>query len=300
MGNLPKNFIFLLLGCLLSGAPGAANGQSFEWWNTRHNWDGFTHWHKYIRLSPAFMGPNALPVPRSEQGILPEVAQLETNLVAHVAKGDQTQNMEMALYLPLFSRRVGLELYWVPAEYYQTDTLVRNLRRARGISGKGWATGDLYIGTHIQLIRNHPRLPDATLSIHLKTASGSKLSDARYTDTPGYYFNLAFGKTRDTPNDYLRFFANAGLYVWQTFGDRHYQNDAFLYGLGLEYGRASWKVSSSLSGYHGYIGDGDQPLVVRLRASTRRQKLLDYTCSWQLGLRDIPYASWRLGAVWKL
>ena len=295
MGNLLIKFIFFLLVYLLSVFFTGAHGQSYEWWNTRHQWDGSTHWHRYIRLSPAFMGPNALPVPVPARGILPDQLILKSNGVLHFAEGDRTQNLEMNLYVPLFSDRLGLELYLVPVEHYRTDTLTRDLRRARGISGEGWAIGDLHIGTHIQLLRDHVQLPDITLAIQLKTASGSKLSDARYTDTPGYYFQLAFGKKIAIAKNHFRIFASTGLYVWQTFGDRHYQNDALMYGLGWQFEAPHWQLHQSLDGYSGYIGDGDRPALLRIGLTTRRKQPLNYTLGWQRGLNDFPYTSWQAG-----
>lgn len=273
--------------------------QSFDWWNQKHQWDGVTHWHKYLRIKPAYMGPNALPVPLIETGLLPSEMTLKSGLARHKGTGDLTLNPELEAYIPLYSQRVGLHLSLVPLEYYRTDTLTRDLRRARGVSGEGFAAGDLYIGTRIQLIKAEGNGPDVSFSINLKTASGSKLSDARFTDTPGYYFVLAFGKSWDTGKGHWRVFANTGFYVWQTFGDRHYQNDAILYGVGFQYERFGWQLTQDLSGYNGYIGGGDKPAVYRINLRKMRKRKTDFFVGWQKGLRDYPFTTWRAGLVYK-
>lgn len=273
--------------------------QSFDWWNQKHQWDGITHWHKYLDLKPAYMGPNALPVPPTETGLLPQSRTLKIGAAWHKGTGDLTLNPELECYLPLFSKRVGLQLSIVPIEYYETDTLIRDIRKARGIAGEGFAAGDLYIGTRIHLVEAQGLIPDISLSIHLKTASGSKLSDARYTDTPGYYFVLAFGKSWDSGKDHWRVFANTGFYVWQTFGDRHYQNDAILYGIGMEYERFGWQLTQDLSGYSGYIGGGDKPAVYRINLRKKSKLKTDFFVGWQKGLRDYPFSTWRAGLVYK-
>lgn len=290
----------LILFCTLPLLPFVASAQGFDWWNKKHNWDGVTHWHKYLRLAPAYMGPNALPVPFVEKGQLPESFLLKTGLALHYGKGDQTQNMESSFYLPLYSPRAGLRISMVPLEHYRTDTLTRDLRRARNFEGDGWAVGDVYIGTLVQLLTETDRQPGISLSINLKTASGNRLSDARYTDTPGYYFNAAFGKNITLPGriiSSIRSYLNMGFYVWQTFGDEHYQNDAVFYGAGLDLNLKWGIVQQNLAGYSGYIGNGDRPVVYRVSFVTQSNKSLDYVIGWQIGLRDYPFNSYRMGLI---
>ncbi|TAE61269.1 MAG: hypothetical protein EAZ89_00720, partial [Bacteroidetes bacterium] len=51
-------WLFLLLGSNM-----ALFAQDAAWWSQTVGWDGVSHWSRYIRTSPAYMGPNALPVP---------------------------------------------------------------------------------------------------------------------------------------------------------------------------------------------------------------------------------------------
>jgi len=160
--------------------------QDYSWWNEKHNWDGVTPWQNYIILSPAYMGPNALPVPEARDGSLPRNTTFEFSLENHFSSGDKTINLYTNLYIPLFSKRAGLNISIVPFEHYKMDTITRDLRRARDYDGEGISGGDFYIGTFIQILKDK-KFPDIVLSINMKTASGTNLAAARFTDSPGYH-----------------------------------------------------------------------------------------------------------------
>ena len=290
--------LFLLLSVCLSAA---APAQDYGWWNETHDWDGVSPWRSYLTLAPAYLGPNALPVPGVRNGRIREGAQMTVAGDLHFGEGDNTQNLYLEGYLPLFSDRVGLELTYVPLEHYRMTAATRDERAARDFDGEGWASGDVYVSTHVQLLRDHARYPDLLLTINLKTASGNKLSAARYTDTPGYYFDLSAGKTYPTGERLrsVRPHLMLGFYVWQTFADNHYQNDAFLYGLGTDLTFPRWTVTPALGGYVGYLGEGDRPLVARLTVRSDRERRVDYFARLQYGVLDFPYTSARLGLTWR-
>lgn len=244
------------------------------------------------------MGPNALPVPSIRNGELSKPLQLETAYEMHLGKGDQTHNAFTRLYIPFPSRKVALELSMVPFEYYQMDTTVRDLRRARSFYGKGTSVGDLYISTHVQILAENEKRPAVLLTINLKTASGNKLSDARFTDTPGYFFDLSAGKTYrlSAESDFsIRPHLMLGFYVWQTYRDAYRQNDGVLYGLGADLNLRNLVITNSLGGYSGYIGNGDKPLVYRLAIRSNSERLINYQLRFQQGLRDFPFSSFRAG-----
>ncbi|PPK87304.1 hypothetical protein CLV84_0242 [Neolewinella xylanilytica] len=271
--------------------------QDYGWWNDTHDWDGVSPWRSYLTLAPAFMGPNALPVPDVRNGRIEEALRLRVAGEAHFGHGDRTQNLYLEGHIPLFSDRVGLHLQYVPLERYAMTPTIRDERAARDFDGKGWASGDVYVATHVQLLRGHARLPDLLLAINLKTASGNKLSAARYTDTPGYSFDLSAGKTYPVGETELsvRPHAQIGFYVWQTFQDNYYQNDAVQYGLGCDVRFRGLTLTPALGGYYGYLGNGDRPLVVRLDLTTERERGVDYFLRLQRGLADYPYTSVRIG-----
>ncbi len=51
--------------------------QDYSWWNLKHNWDGYSSWSDYLVVSPAYLGPNALPVPEVRKGFLQKQGTLE-------------------------------------------------------------------------------------------------------------------------------------------------------------------------------------------------------------------------------
>jgi len=182
---------FLSLSLLFSSL---LHAQDYDWWNQKHNWDGVTSWTDYLIISPAYLGPNALPVPEIKKGILPKNRSLELGMDGHFNKGDQTGNLYSELFFPLFSQRVGLGISYVPLEMYRTDTIIRDQRRSREYDPRGFSLGDVYFSTYIHLIKEKEKIPDVLLSVNLRTASGSNIEGARHTDAPGYFFDLSAGK----------------------------------------------------------------------------------------------------------
>jgi hypothetical protein len=243
------------------------------------------------------MGPNAIPVPEIQDGSLPQYSELEICVDNHFSSGDQTANLYTSLYIPLFSKRVGLNLSVVPIEYYEMDTATRDIRRARDYDGKGISGGDIYIGTFIQLIKDK-KFPDVLLTINLKTASGTGLSAARFTDSPGYFFDVSVGKDIK-PNSRvlkcIRPYVLCGFYSWQVNRDDNLQNDAFLYGAGVNLCFSEFKLKNHFGGYSGYLNNGDKPMVYRCCIESNLKKTINYKLQFQHGIHDFPYNSVRIG-----
>ena len=276
--------------------------QDYDWWNQKHNWDGYTSWTEYLIISPAYMGPNALPVPEVKKGILPKSRSLELGIEGHFNKGDQTGNLYTELFFPLFSQRVGLGISYVPLEMYKTDTITRDLRRSREYDPSGFSLGDVYFSTYIHLVKEKEKIPDVLLSVNLKTASGSKFDGARHTNAPGYYFDLSAGKkffTGEQKMRYIRMYALVGFYVFQTNLNNNMQNDAFQYGTGLDLNFGRFQLDQQWSGYIGYLGNGDKPMVYRLILTWYSQKTMDLKLRFQQGFFDFPYTTVRLSTVIK-
>lgn len=262
------------------------------WWNTKHNWDGVTHWSRYIIISPAYLGPNALPVPETKDGSLPAKSSLEVSVENYFSPGDNTQNLFSNLYLPLFSEKVGLNISMVPVEHFKMDTITRDIRRVRDFDGEGFSSGDFYIGTYIQVLKDYERWPDIMVSLNLKTASGGKLSAARFTDSPGYFFDLSVGKEFRFYDSFIksvRPYGMAGFYAWQTNREDYYQNDAILYGIGYNLLFKKLELQNSLEGYWGYIGNGDRPVVVSVTLQSKNDSAINFKVSFQHGMMDNLY-----------
>jgi len=273
----------------------------YSWWIKIHNWDGHTSWIKYLKYSPGYFGPNALPVPEVANGIVGNKGMLEMAADGHFSKGDNTQNIFTRLYYPLVSKFVAIESYVVPIEHFKMDTATRDIRSARIKSGEGTAGGDIYFGTVVQLVKNK-KFPDVVFRMMCRTASGTNVSAARYTDAPGYFLDVSMGKDFKNENSIfstIRPYWMIGFFSWQTNLDNYRQDDAFLYGVGIDLLSNKITISASAGGYIGYIKDKDSPLVARLKVF-KNGKHFNYGISGELGLHDYQYKSLRLSLVYIL
>ncbi|REJ80821.1 MAG: hypothetical protein DWQ44_04880 [Bacteroidetes bacterium] len=271
----------------------------FLWWVEKHDWDGISHWSRYMTFSTSFMGPSALPVPEVRKGNFEKRFEVEQMAGAHFSKGENTLDFFSRVLLPIAESKAALEFFVMPLEFFDTDTITRDVRAARTREGKGHSGGDIYIASLIQIASGRKNFPDIMLELTLRTASGTRLRDARHTDAPGYYMNLSSGKTislGQDRKDSLRPHVMAGFYSWQTNDPDHFQNDAFLYGAGLDYIRDAFSVSATLSGYSGYLNNGDSPLVFRAEGKWGfRNK--DIKLWYRKGLKDFDYQSIRVGVI---
>ena len=284
--------VFLLVTVVFSSAQ-----DDYSWWNNKHNWDGVTHWTRYLIYSPAYMGPNALPVPEIREGYLDKRISLESRAELNFSKGDNTQNLFLRLRFPFCKGRLAVELYGVPVEHFRMDTITRDERRGRFINAEGFAVGDLNIGTLIQILRDHGNWPDLLLGMTFRVPSGGNLGNARYTDAPGYFFDLSIGKSFNTRQKLsIRPFVMGGFYVWHTNQDNLRQNDAFLYGVGLSLYNSYFECNIKYGGYLGYIGNGDAPMVLRANG-LYKLKNIHIKLGFQQGLNDFKYSTIRLGAI---
>ncbi len=297
---IDRNILCILIMVVLLFLSDLSFSQDYTWWNNKHNWDGVTHWSDYIITQPAYMGPNALPVPDINNGSFEHKAYLKFSLEKHSGKGDQTENIYLELFSSFYNDKVGLKVYVVPIEHFKMDTITRDMRRARSYSGEGYTGGDIYISTYFQIIRDKIGYPDILLTLNLKTASGRDLENARYTDSSGYFFDLSFGKSirvRKQLVQLARFYTMIGFYCWQMQGAGQFQNDAFLYGVGADMQLAKLSIKNSLGGYIGYKNNGDRPMVFRLQFQSRYDGLNNYELSLQQGLYDFEYFSIRLSYI---
>ena len=276
-----------------------AFGQSeFELWAQRVNWDGITPWKFYLTLAPGYMGPNALPVPRMQEGIIQDRSYLELRPEYYGGRGDQTYDIAGQAYYPIVPGRIGLSAYMVGYEWYQMEPSVRDFRRARASDGKGASLGDFYFTTIFSLLRDHEKWPDLAIDVNLKTASGERLRDLRYNDAAGYSMNLSFGKSfgRDSSQLSMRIHGMIGFYIWQIFHISQQQNDALTFGLGVRIQNKKWNIHQRVSGYIGYRDERDRPLQYLVDLH-RKSGMLDYGIGYTYGIRDFPYYSLRLSTI---
>jgi len=269
----------------------------FQWWADAHNWDGVTHWSRYIKRLPGYMGPNALPIPQIKNAKTGNSITFESAFEYHKGTGEYATNPYFNLQIPIVDNKAALEFIYRPFEYYDTEEFIRHERFGRNKDCKGYAKSDLYIGTLVQLFNEDAHKIDAVIRIMLKTTTGKDFANARHTDAPGYHFDLNLGRTLYKSNGFFKdisVYTMTGLYVWQMEFDNNRQNDAYLYGLRTDFDLPYFSVSSSFSGYSGYMNMRDKPMALRLTINKKNEKAT-YYISYQKGLRDIINHSFRLG-----
>ena len=190
-------------------------------------------------------------------------------------------------------------MYGVLLEHFAFSEEIRNERISRIKDGKGYAIGDLYFSTLIQLVKDR-KFPNSLFRFATKTASGRQLEGARFTDTPGYFFDLSFSKEiQYSQTKLFRPFVMIGFYSWQTNDWLNLQNDAYLYALGADFEKNNWIYSTSLSGYSGYKEERDKPMQINLDLR-RDYKKKAIRIQYNHGLRHLEYKTIRFSFIWKL
>lgn len=289
-----------VLGLVFFLLPNFSFSQGHDWWANNVDWDGSSHWSTYIISSPRFLGPNALPIPIQNNGVLLKNSQLELAANAHFADGDQTYNPKLSLDYVLVPEKVAFQLSWVPIEYFQTSHEWKTERRTfHTFYEDQTATGDVYLHTNVQLLQDDLHFANARLRIGYRFASSSKQGAARFTDAPGYYFDLGTSKDFKTNKIHWRPSLMLGFFVWQTNLDDQFQNDAFLYGLGLEMMTHKLALNISYRGYLGYLDNGDKPTVLDFRI-TRTLAELKLFLGAGIGFADNLYDRLELGIAYQL
>ena len=275
--------------------------EDYLWWNIKHGWEpGKPGWRNFMHITPGYLGPNALSVPEVKKGVVQQGSNLEFGLDFHFRNGDPTQDISAKYYRSFAEGKIAIELYGVVAEHYAMSDFVRDERISRDFDGKGFANGDLYFATLVQLVKGR-KFPDTMVRMAGRTASGNQLEGARYSDYPGYFFDFSFSKSYAGRNEKISFlpFASFGFYSWQTNDELNLQNDAFMYGLGTDMKWLHWTISNSLSGYSGYKNERDKPMVYTLDL---KHQLANKTSRLQYlhGLRDWTYRTVKLSLILNL
>lgn len=282
----------LIITIFFIGVYNNSIAQDYGWWNTLVQWDGRSHWAEYMIYTPKYFGPNAIPVPDIKNGKIISQTELDLGLATHFSQGDDAQNLTTRIFIPVTKDKIGLQIYVVPYERYTMTPETRDIRRSRDFDGKGYALGDIHIGTWIQLTKPTSNT-DVLLTINLKTASGSNREATRFTDGSGYNFDLSVGRSyaRSGLISSIRPHAQIGFYVWETNEDRNPQNDAFSYGGGFDLLFNKTTVTSQLGGFIGYKGNGDKPIMARIDLVRDISSKTSVRLGMQYALKDSPYRS---------
>jgi hypothetical protein len=203
----------------------------------------------------------------------------------------------------------------VLVEHYSMDDNTIYERRTRNMSGTGYAVGDVCMSSIFQIVRNR-KFPDLVLRVSFRFPSGNKLSDARFTDAPGYFMDLSFGKQLELKEKFIqkiRFYGMAGFYVWQMNRTNNMQDDAIMFGLGIDLSVKQLIIANTIEGYWGYFGNReliivkkdepvvfhDRPIVYRANI-TKQGKHMDMKLSYQVGLHDFNYQTISFSLIYHL
>jgi len=213
----------------------------------------------YLRYSPRYFGPNAFPLPELHNGLIGMRIEAEMLGEYHYYAGDRTKDVQLRCFIPVADGLAGLELSYLVYEYYNMTPETVAERHAAGTSWADGAHGDVIITSYYQLIRKWNGLNGA-LEATLKTASGNRLADARFTDAATYWFDVNIGKSL---NKYISIQALAGFYCWTTNHVAHRQNDAIIYAAGISGCMGGLTAKADIAGLYGYENNGDRPLQLR-------------------------------------
>lgn len=285
----------LLIAFLFLIATGV-QAQTLQQWAQTVNWDGVSHWSKYIITTPAHMGANALPVPPIGNGSIDSITYAGMSFSYHTMKGDRSQDISLHGNYCIVKNYISADISFEPVEFYQTSDTVK---KQRHVYYKNYydnkARGDVHLNFNIKILRRLEDKLQLVLRVGYRYPASSGLGSARYTDGMGYFFDISYGKPLSKQ---LRLIGMAGFLCWQMNGDGHRQNDAFLFGSGLEWNKNGWRFQGYGAGYLGYMHDsGDKPIVLRASLEKRYSK-----ASWllrlQQGINDYKYTSVEVGGKW--
>ncbi len=244
-------------------------------------------------VAPAFFGPNALPVPDMSDGRTYEQLRVELAADGYFGyDGSRTADLFARVHVPVFTRWVNVSV-WMPVyEWYsQAD-------------GTGSGAGDVYLSTDIQVLHNSwfkseraEYIPQMTLRLGMKTASGEQFYRQRHYDCPGYWFDAAIGESFGLGAIELRLAASAGFLCWQTANAR--QNDAVMYGLQAQLRHEFFSLQTTWGGYVGWERYGDAPMSLKVRAAGHIKGFEPYV-QYQWGIKDYPYHHLRIGLAYNI
>jgi len=291
--------LFYLFATLFISAAGQDADADYGWWNELHGWEtGDPGWRNWMKITPGYLGPNALPIPEVKRGVMNQLTEIELTASNHFHVGDPTQDISGRAFIPFAKNRIAIEMYGVVFEHFAFSKEIRDERIARDEDGKGTAIGDFYFSTLIQVVKDR-QFPNTLFRFATKTASGNQLEAARYTDSPGYFFDFSFSKDwGKQATGIFRPFGLFGFYSWQTNDELNLQNDAFMYALGVDYLKNSHLWSVSWSGYSGYKNEHDRPMQLNFewRKDFKKKAI---RVRYLYGLRDWEYKTVRFSFIWK-
>jgi hypothetical protein len=178
------------------------------------------------------------------------------------------------------------------------DNKTRQERNAVEYAPPITCRGDFIISSFYQVLQSD-QVCDIAVSGTLKTASGNRLCDARYTDAASYWFEMTAGRNLIQTADKsiaLRAQGMIGFYCWMTNDLVHRQNDAILYGYGGNLKLKNLTLAANWSGFHGYLKKGDRPVLFRSKLDFEVKKNI-LSLRYNHGIRDFLYDTYSVGLI---
>lgn len=272
----------------------SSSSQTFDWWRDMVGWDGYTHWSNYMNFSPGYLGPNALPVPRIGNGSIDSTNSFSVSGNVHLGKGDRTVNPTLYGNYVLVKNRISLDAFWVPVEFFKVSHELKEERRVYYQSyNHKTAIGDINLNININLLNKIRKDLKLAFRLGYRYPSSSGDGAARMTDAPGYFFDLSAAR-HFASGSALKWMGMIGFYVWQNNNFKYRQDDAFLFGGGLEYNKPGIRIQSNIAGYLGYVENGDDPVLFRTSLETTGKRT-GFIFQFQHGLQDFIYTSFESG-----
>ncbi|RHJ95192.1 hypothetical protein [Parabacteroides bouchesdurhonensis] len=251
-----------------------------------------------VIYSPRYFGPNGFPMPELQSGSVGKRWEVELRGEYDYYKGDKTKDLYARLFIPIAKGRAGIEISGVIIEDYTMSPETRDERFAVELTPPIKCFGDLIATTYVQVVRSE-KWADVMVSLNLKTASGGRLCDARFTDAATYWFDATAGRTLLKSADEkmsLRVQAMIGFYCWMTNNMVHRQNDAVSYGGGLTGIYRNFTLTADLSGIKGYKNNGDRPMAIRTKLNYEIKKNI-ISFRYRHGMKDDLYDRYSLGYI---
>ncbi|MDR2041227.1 MAG: hypothetical protein LBP98_02785 [Tannerella sp.] len=249
--------------------------------------DSWREQTKLLIYAPRYFGANAFPLPELRSGKTGKRYEIELRGEYHYYTGDRTKDVYARLFVPFAKGRAGLEVSGVIREDYLTTEETKEARHAVENRPPIPCYGDVIVSSFYQLLQSD-QWCDLMLGCSLKTASGGRLCDARYTDAATYWFDLTAGRDLVRSADhsaFLRVQGMIGFYCWMTNDLVHRQNDATLYGLGLGAGYKNVLLTCDYAGFYGYRHVGDHAVSLRYKFNYEYKKNI-LSLRFRYGMKD--------------
>ena len=251
-----------------------------------------------MTFSPRYFGPNALPIPELRSGRIDTRWEVEIRGEYHDYQGDQTKDLYARLFIPIADGRAGVEISGVIKENYKMTEETKLERHAVEAESPIFCRGDFTLSSFYQVLQSD-KWCDIMVTSTLKTASGNRVCDARYTDAAAYWFDVSLGRNLYQTIDKtaaVRLQMMTGFYCWMTNQLVHRQNDALLFGVGMTGHYKSVSLSTDYAGYQGYKKNGDRPRVLRTKLNIEYKKNI-LSFRYKHGINDNLYDSYSIGYI---